>query len=41
MCEVKGGPKYEVKLQGEASLIEYKFDVAEVDFGKQVTLLLI
>ncbi|XP_076808093.1 hydrocephalus-inducing protein homolog isoform X2 [Clavelina lepadiformis] len=36
ICEVQGGPKYEVKLQGEASLIEYKFDKAIVDFGKQM-----
>uniref|UniRef100_H2YKD6 Uncharacterized protein n=1 Tax=Ciona savignyi TaxID=51511 RepID=H2YKD6_CIOSA len=34
VCEVQGGPKYDVKLEGEASLIEYKFDRADVDFGK-------
>uniref|UniRef100_H2XZ27 Hydin adenylate kinase-like domain-containing protein n=1 Tax=Ciona intestinalis TaxID=7719 RepID=H2XZ27_CIOIN len=31
VCEVQGGPKYDVKLEGEASLIEYKFDRADVD----------
>lgn len=26
ICEVEGGPTYEILLKGEASLVEYKFD---------------
>ena len=33
MCEVEGGPEYEVKLDGEASSIQYKFDKTSIDFG--------
>ena len=40
MCEVQGGPKYEVKLNGEASLIEYEFDKPAVEFGRQVKLII-
>lgn len=36
ICEIEGGPTYELNLQGEASLVEYKFDQMEVNFGKQV-----
>ncbi|KAK3085440.1 hypothetical protein FSP39_003318 [Pinctada imbricata] len=36
ICEVEGGPTYEVILRGQASLVEYKFDNKEIDFGKQV-----
>ena len=31
--EVQGGPEYEVKLEGEASSIQYKFDKTSIDFG--------
>ena len=33
VCEVQGGPEYEVKLEGEASSIQYKFDKTSIDFG--------
>ena len=36
ICEVEGGPIYELELKGEASLVQYQFDRLEVDFGKQV-----
>ncbi|XP_070194710.1 hydrocephalus-inducing protein homolog isoform X4 [Littorina saxatilis] len=34
ICEVEGGPTYELMIQGEASLVEYRFDHLEIDFGK-------
>ena len=36
ICEVEGGPTYELMITGEASLVEYRFDHTEIDFGKQV-----
>jgi hydrocephalus-inducing protein len=33
VCEVQGGPEYEMKLDGEASSIQYKFDKTSIDFG--------
>lgn len=36
ICEVEGGPTYEILLKGEASLVEYKFDTKEIDYGMQV-----
>ena len=39
ICEVEGGPTYEITLTGEASLVNYKFDCKEIDYGKQVILL--
>ncbi|KAJ3287536.1 hypothetical protein HK104_008544 [Borealophlyctis nickersoniae] len=36
LCDVTGGPKYEVNLQGEASLIQYQFDRYTIDFGTQL-----
>lgn len=36
ICEVEGGPTYDLTLTGEASLVEYKFDCKEIDYGKQV-----
>jgi L-rhamnose mutarotase len=36
ICEVEGGPTYEIMLTGEASLVDYKFDCKEIDFGKQL-----
>ncbi|XP_042303381.1 LOW QUALITY PROTEIN: hydrocephalus-inducing protein homolog [Sceloporus undulatus] len=36
LCEVEGGPTYEVMLSGEASLVSYTFDRKEVDYGLQL-----
>lgn len=36
ICEVEGGPTYEITLKGEASLVSYKFDCKEIHYGKQV-----
>lgn len=36
ICEVEGGPTYELLLKGEASLVDYKIDCKEIDYGKQV-----
>ncbi len=33
LCEVLGGPEYEVQLQGEASSMLYTIDKTELDFG--------
>ncbi|XP_055993028.1 hydrocephalus-inducing protein homolog [Sorex fumeus] len=35
LCEVEGGPTYEVILRGEASLINYSFDTKDINFGLQ------
>ncbi|XP_062997557.1 hydrocephalus-inducing protein homolog [Elgaria multicarinata webbii] len=35
LCEVEGGPTYEILLRGEASLVSYAFDRKEVDYGLQ------
>jgi len=37
VCDVVGGPSYEIKLKGEASLVSYKFDCLEVDYNKIVS----
>ncbi|KAK6174452.1 hypothetical protein SNE40_017727 [Patella caerulea] len=36
LCEVEGGPTYELTLTGEASLVEYEFDTKDIDYGKQM-----
>ena len=36
VCEVEGGPRYEIELKGDASLVQYHFDCLEIDYGKQV-----
>uniref|UniRef100_A0A8C8S7Z5 HYDIN n=1 Tax=Pelusios castaneus TaxID=367368 RepID=A0A8C8S7Z5_9SAUR len=36
LCEVEGGPAYEIMLSGEASLISYTFDKKEIDYGLQL-----
>lgn len=36
LCEVEGGPTYEILLSGEASMVNYAFDIKEVDYGLQV-----
>ncbi|KAJ3408149.1 hypothetical protein HDU80_006663 [Chytriomyces hyalinus] len=33
LCDVSGGPKYELELKGEASIIDYTFDKQLLDFG--------
>jgi len=38
ICEVLGGPTYEILFKGEASLIDYKFDYLEIDYNKVVSL---
>jgi len=37
VCEVDGGPSYEISLKGEASLVSYKFDSLEIDYNKIVS----
>ncbi|XP_054856814.1 hydrocephalus-inducing protein homolog [Eublepharis macularius] len=36
LCEVEGGPTYEIMLSGEASLVSYAFDSKEIDYGLQL-----
>ncbi|XP_074644164.1 hydrocephalus-inducing protein homolog [Tubulanus polymorphus] len=36
ICEVEGGPTYEIDLKGEASLVEYRFDCTDIDYEKQM-----
>ena len=36
VCEVEGGPAYDLEIKGQASLVEYEFDTKEIDLGKQV-----
>ncbi|KAJ3215867.1 hypothetical protein HDU67_010224 [Dinochytrium kinnereticum] len=36
LCDVVGGPKYEVAIRGEASVIEYFIDKQTLDFGTQL-----
>jgi len=38
VCEVAGGPSYEVGLKGEASLVSYKFDTQEICYDRIVSL---
>ena len=33
ICEVVGGPKYEIEMKGQASLMKYELDQFEIDFG--------
>ncbi|XP_067158936.1 hydrocephalus-inducing protein homolog [Apteryx mantelli] len=35
-CKVEGGPTYKIALSGEASLINYLFDIKEIDCGLQL-----
>jgi hypothetical protein len=37
VCEVEGGPSYEIMLKGESSLVDYKFDFLEIDYNKIVS----
>lgn len=36
LCEVEGGPTYEILLRGEASLVNYSFDTKDINYGLQV-----
>ncbi|XP_006860378.1 PREDICTED: hydrocephalus-inducing protein homolog [Chrysochloris asiatica] len=36
LCEVEGGPTYEITLKGEASLVNYSFDTKEINYGLQL-----
>lgn len=36
LCEVEGGPTYEILLKGEASLVNYSFDTKDINYGLQV-----
>lgn len=37
ICEVEGGPAYQLDLKGEASLVDYRFDCLDIDYGKIVS----
>ena len=37
LCDVEGGPCYELDLQGEASIVQYEFDTKYIDYGKRVS----
>lgn len=36
LCEVEGGPTYEITLKGEASLVTYALDTTDINLGPQV-----
>ncbi|KAJ3142605.1 hypothetical protein HK100_000034 [Physocladia obscura] len=36
LCDVTGGPKYELLLKGEASIIDYSFDRLSLEFGTRM-----
>ncbi|XP_077612463.1 hydrocephalus-inducing protein homolog [Crocuta crocuta] len=36
LCEVEGGPTYEIMLRGEASLVNYFFDTKDINYGLQL-----
>ncbi|KAB0347974.1 hypothetical protein FD754_012831 [Muntiacus muntjak] len=36
LCEVEGGPTYEIILRGEASLVNYSFDTKDINYGLQL-----
>ncbi|XP_077982980.1 hydrocephalus-inducing protein homolog isoform X2 [Glandiceps talaboti] len=36
ICDVEGGPRYELDLQGEASLVQYEFDTSDIDYGRRM-----
>lgn len=40
ICEVEGGPTYEVVLKGEASLVNYGFDCVDLDYSKIVSFVI-
>ncbi|XP_073706753.1 hydrocephalus-inducing protein homolog [Garra rufa] len=36
LCEVDGGPTYEITLKGQASFVSYTLDTNDIDFGLQL-----
>ncbi|XP_062403912.1 hydrocephalus-inducing protein homolog [Sardina pilchardus] len=36
LCEVEGGPTYEITLKGEASLVTYTLDTTDINLGPQL-----
>ncbi|KAM4722980.1 hydrocephalus-inducing protein homolog [Rhinophrynus dorsalis] len=36
LCEVNGGPTYEISLHGEASLVSYMLSTTDIDYGIQL-----
>ncbi|XP_059507551.1 hydrocephalus-inducing protein homolog [Stegostoma tigrinum] len=36
ICDVEGGPAYQIALKGESSFIKYAFDRNEIDYGYQL-----
>ncbi|XP_041964608.1 hydrocephalus-inducing protein homolog isoform X2 [Alosa sapidissima] len=36
LCEVEGGPTYEITLKGEASLVTYTLDTTDISLGPQL-----
>ncbi|XP_067276661.1 hydrocephalus-inducing protein homolog isoform X2 [Pseudorasbora parva] len=36
LCEVEGGPTYEITLRGQASFVSYTLDTNDIDFGLQL-----
>nr|XP_023493063.1 hydrocephalus-inducing protein homolog isoform X2 [Equus caballus] len=36
LCQVEGGPIYEIILRGEASLVNYSFDTKDINYGLQL-----
>ncbi|KAM5262598.1 hydrocephalus-inducing protein homolog [Ctenodactylus gundi] len=36
LCQVEGGPTYEIILKGEASLVNYSFDTKDINYGLQL-----
>ncbi|KAM6177458.1 hydrocephalus-inducing protein homolog [Erethizon dorsatum] len=36
LCEVEGGPTYEVLLRGQAAMINYSFDTKDIKYGLQL-----
>jgi len=37
ICEVQGGPTYEILFSGKASLIDYNFDYLDISYNKIVS----
>ncbi|XP_013359426.1 PREDICTED: hydrocephalus-inducing protein homolog isoform X2 [Chinchilla lanigera] len=36
LCEVEGGPTYEITLKGQASMVSYSFDTKDINYGLQL-----
>ncbi|XP_073785286.1 hydrocephalus-inducing protein homolog isoform X1 [Danio rerio] len=36
LCDVEGGPTYEITLKGQASFVSYTLDTNDIDFGLQL-----